>query len=187
MRHLQGLMKDGTPSIYNQRYMKWAHLMGAPFLISDKCCEISKKRPLHKYSKETGYMPIVGTMTSESMRRQGAWLMTGCNGFDKKEPSSQPLSFWNKQNILEYIKLTGIPYASIYGNIIADPKSGKLMTDGAQRTGCAYCMFGVHLEKGINRFQRMALTHPKEYDYCINKLGCGSVLDYIGVPYIPVA
>jgi hypothetical protein len=29
----------------------------------------------------------------------------------------------------------------------------------------------------------MELTHPKEYDYCINKLGCGKILDYLGVPY----
>ena len=128
-------------------------------------------------------MPIIGTMASESMRRQSAYLTTGCNAFTKKEPSSQPMSFWNKQNVLEYISLTGIPYASIYGNIVTDTKTGKLKTDGAQRTGCAYCMFGAHLEKGINRFQRMAGTHPKQYDYCINKLGCGAVLDYIGVPY----
>lgn len=29
----------------------------------------------------------------------------------------------------------------------------------------------------------MQVTHPQQYDYCINKLGCGAVLDYIGVPY----
>lgn len=46
-----------------------------------------------------------------------------------------------------------------------------------------FCGFGVHLEKGENRFQRMALTHPKQYDYCINRLGLGEVLDYIGVDY----
>jgi len=32
----------------------------------------------------------------------------------------------------------------------------------------------------------MAVTHPKQYDYCINKLGCGKVLDYIGVDYSPL-
>ena len=54
---------------------------------------------------------------------------------------------------------------------------------GEKRTGCMFCMFGVHLEKGENRFQRMKKTHPKQYDYCINKLGCGEVLDFIGVEY----
>ena len=46
-------------------------------------------------------------------------------------------------------------------------------------------MFALHLEKKPNRFQRMALTNPKQYDFCINKLGCGRVLDYTGVPYAP--
>ena len=51
------------------------------------------------------------------------------------------------------------------------------------RSGCMYCMYGVHLEHEPNRFQLMQVTHPRQYDYCINKLGCGAVLDYIGVPY----
>jgi 3'-phosphoadenosine 5'-phosphosulfate sulfotransferase (PAPS reductase)/FAD synthetase len=183
IQHLNGCTKDGTPSKYNKRYIKWAHLVNAPFLISEKCCEISKKRPLRRFVRETGCVPVIGTMASESFRRQSAYLTTGCNSFTKREPSSQPISFWDKQNILEYISLSGIPYASIYGDIVTDPKTGKLKSTGAHRTGCAYCMFGVHLEKGENRFQRMAYTHPKQYDYCVNKLGCGAVLDYIGVQY----
>ena len=46
-----------------------------------------------------------------------------------------------------------------------------------------FCMFGAHLEKEPNRFQRLKETHPKQYDYCINKLGLGEVLDYINVKY----
>ena len=171
VNHLRGVTKDGIPSKYNERYVKWAFLVDAPFLVSEKCCYISKIRPLSRFTKETGCIPIVGTMASESMRRQGAFLQTGCNGFNKKEPSSKPLSFWNKQNILEYIRLTGIPYSSVYGDIVTSPKTRKLVTTGAERTGCIYCMFGVQREKGINRFQRLAQTHPQQYDYCINKLG----------------
>ena len=105
----------------------------------------------------------------------------GCNAFHKREPTSQPMSFWTEQDVLEYLRLTGIPYASIYGDIVES--GGRFATTGAQRTGCMFCMFGAHLEKSPNRCQRMALTHPKQYDYCIHKLGCGKVLDYIGVPY----
>lgn len=108
----------------------------------------------------------------------------GCNAFSKKEPTSQPMSFWTEQDVLQYLRMTGIPYASIYGNIVE--RDGKLITTGAHRTGCMFCMFGLHLEKEPNRFQCMALTHPKQYDFCINKLGCGKVLDYIGVPYQPL-
>lgn len=44
-------------------------------------------------------------------------------------------------------------------------------------------MFGVHLEKHPNRFEHLKNTHPKYYDYCINKLELNKVLDYIGVEY----
>ena len=184
IRHLNGQNADGTPSKYNERYMKWRFLVDAPFPISDYCCNVMKKAPLHRYTKESGRMQIVGTMACESSRRQTAYLKSGCNAFHMKEPKSQPMSFWLERDVLAYLRMTGIPYAPIYGQIVE--KDGKLITTGAHRTGCMFCMFGVHLEKGPNRFQRMALTHPKQYDFCINKLGCGKVLDYISIPYAPM-
>ncbi len=180
-RHLNGLNGDGTPSKYNERYMKWRFLLDAPFLISDHCCAVMKKRPFHRYIKETGAMPFIGTMACESARRQSSYLKVGCNAFQKKDPTSQPMSFWLEHDVLRYLQLTGIPYAPIYGGIVKD--KGKLVTTGARRTGCMFCMFGLHLEKEPNRFQRMAVTHPRQYDYCIHKLGCGRALDYMGVPY----
>ena len=93
------------------------------------------------------------------------------------------MSFWLEQDVLRYLQMTRIPYSPIYGDIVEE--SGKLVTTGAHRTGCMFCMFGLHLEKQPNRFQRMALTHPKQHNFCVNKLGCGKVLDYIGVPYMP--
>lgn len=183
IQHLRGLNKDGTYSQFNQRYVKWASLVDAPFLISEYCCTMMKKRPLHRFTKETGAMPIIGTMASESARRKSAYLTTGCNAFLKREPSSQPLSFWLEQDVLQYLMLTGIPYASIYGEIISDPKTEKLKTTGAQRTGCMFCMFGVQVERRPNRFQLMEQSHPSQYALCINRMGCGAVMDYIGVPY----
>ena len=140
---------------------------------------------MKKFVKDTGKHPIIGTMASESISRTITWQKKGCNSFDKLDPTSQPLSFWTEQDVLKYIKQFNIPYASIYGDIVEN-EHGKLMTTGVSRTGCMFCMFGVHLEKNPNRFQRMAVTHPKQYDYCINKLGCGKVLDYIGVDYSPL-
>jgi hypothetical protein len=46
-----------------------------------------------------------------------------------------------------------------------------------------FCMFGIHMDRGENRFVRMRRTHPQIWDYCVNRLGIGEVLDYIGVPY----
>ena len=91
------------------------------------------------------------------------------------------MSFWTEQDILQYIKDNNIAIPSVYGDIVE--AKGKLKTTGVDRTGCMFCPIGVHLEKHPNRFQRMKVTHPKIYDYCINQLGLGELLDYVGVDY----
>lgn len=177
------LDKSGKPSIYNCE--KYKYLMDAPFKISDRCCYHMKKAPIYRYERQTGRKAIIGTMACESMLRLQKWIMQGCNAFEAKHPVSKPLSFWTEQDILQYLRLTGLPYAPIYGEIAeVQTKEGiKLQTTGVKRSGCMFCMFGVQNEEYPNRFQQMQLSHPKQYDYCINKLGCGRVLDFIGVPY----
>lgn len=183
IQHMNGLDKNGNDYLFNQRFIKWRFLLEAPFPISARCCDVMKKRPLHRYVRESGNRTIIGTMACESALRQNTYLKYGCNAFHKKDPTSQPMSFWLEQDVLRYLQMTGIPYSSIYGDIVE--KEGRLVTTGVQRTGCMFCMFGLHLEKQPNRFQRMALTHPKQHHFCVHKLGCGKVLDYIGVPYMP--
>ena len=178
---LQGLTNDGTYSKFRQRYKKWAFLLDAPFIISSKCCDVMKIEPLTRYQKETGNMHIVGTMASESNRRQQSWLRVGCNAFDTDDPASKPLSFWLEQDILRYLHEFNISYASVYGDIVQD-KKGKYQTTGEKRTGCVFCPIGCHRDK-VNKFQRLKITHPKLYDYCIKDLGLGDVLDYVGVSY----
>lgn len=39
------------------------------------------------------------------------------------------------------------------------------------------------MEQGPNRFQRMQITHPKQWQYCMCKLGLKDILEYIGVPW----
>lgn len=36
---------------------------------------------------------------------------------------------------------------------------------GCNRTGCMFCLYGAHLEKGVGRLERMKITHPKQYDF----------------------
>ncbi len=176
-----GLNTDGTPSKWRQsHYVHWAHLLDAPYKISANCCGIMKEAPLEKHRKATGKQPMVGTMASESERRKQAWFHTGCNSFDSKSPISKPLSFWTTQDILTYIRDFNIPIASVYGDIVED-KKGRLSTTGEQRTGCCLCPVGCHRDK-VNRFQRLAVSHPKLHNYVINTLGLGEFLDYIGVP-----
>ena len=105
--------------------------------------------------------------------------MDGCNVISKKK--SKPLSFWTEQDVLEYLVRNNIKIPSVYGDIIRDSK-GRWKTTGETRTGCIFCLIGSHLEKP-NRFQRLKITHPNIYDYCIKQLGMGNVMDQLGINY----
>lgn len=175
--------KNGNLSLFN--CAKWKFLLDAPFKISDKCCGEMKKKPAHRFERETGLKPIIGTMTDESRLRKQQWLRHGCNSFDIKKPMSKPLSFWTEQDILRYIIEYEIPIPTVYGEILENDK-GKLYTTGCSRTGCMFCAFGCHLEKEPNRFQQLKKTHPKLWDYCMRPwdkggLGMKEVLSYINV------
>lgn len=198
---------------------KYAYLYDAPFRISSSCCDVMKKRPVKEYEKETGRKPYIATMAYESLLRRSAWLRNGCNSFSEKRPRSAPMSFWTEQDVLHYLKIYDIPYCPVYGEIKVKETANQdqvldgqmnlvdylgcyseddlLETTGVNRTGCIFCMFGCHLEKEPNRFQRLKETHPRQYEYCINGgekvdgiwqpnrqgLGLGKVLDFIGVNY----
>lgn len=182
INRLAGLNSDGTYSWYKEQiYKRWAFLLDYAYEISEMCCTVIKEKPLNKWYKETGNLPVIGTLASESIRRRNAWLITGCNGFDAKKKTSKPLSFWTHNDILRYLRDYNIPYASIYGDIVED-KKGKLRTTGEQRTGCALCVVGCHLDK-TNKYQRLKQSHPEIWDYGINSLGLGGFFDSIGVDY----
>lgn len=202
-------------SMYRQD--KWRFLLDADFNVSNYCCDVMKKKPSKQYEKQTGRKPIIGTMAWESQNRRTAWIRHGCNAYEGKRQTSQPMSFWTEQDVLHYIKKFNVPYCSVYGDIIIKETDEEVMagqvnmidylqdyepqdiltTTGCNRTGCIFCMFGCHLEKEPNRFQRLKETHPRQYEYCINGgemvdgkwqpnkegLGLGRVLDYIGVKY----
>lgn len=180
---LTGIKRDGTKGSYQSILpKKWYSLIDAPFDTSERCCDVLKKEPIKTYCKSTGKLPIVGTMADEGQTRESKYLQTGCNSFYEGKEMCRPLGFWTEQDILEYIDTFKLPIASVYGEI-RKTNCGKYYTTGESRTGCVFCGFGCHLEKGENRYQRLERTHPQLHDYCINKLGFGEVLDYINVPY----
>lgn len=200
----KGLDKNGKPVSFKQMFIKYQTLLDAPFPISHYCCNVMKKHPVKHYEKQTDRKAIVGTMACESTRRRQAWEQTGCNAYESNRPMSKPMSFWTEQDVLHYIKEFNVPYCPVYGDIqikrksstdeiegqmnlidyLGDYEPGDILeTTGCYRTGCMFCMFGCHLEKEPNRFQRMKKTHPKQYAYCMDQLGLKEVLEYIGVPY----
>ena len=151
-------------SRYNKE--KWLPIaQELPVMASHYCCDKMKKGPIHQYHTKMKVAPIIGTLAEESQRRRQAWIRHGCNSFEGNKRSSQPLSFWTGQDVLQYLKDYGIEIASVYGEIVGQP--GNLRCSKCDRTGCIYCAFGAHSEKGETRFQRLAKTHPRQYEYCI--------------------
>lgn len=150
--------KQHSIDYINRNFRKYEKYKELP--ISDKCCDKLKKEPLRRKAKELDMKCVIlGILASESYQREKDWLNYGCNVFyQRKENQSRPLSFWTDNDILEYIKKYNV-------------KVSKLYSMGYSRNGCMYCGFGVQLEKGNNRFQILAKTHPIQYDYFKTNFG----------------
>lgn len=178
--HWVDLAQRGYPSGIKQmsldtRYgcKRYEYLVDAPFKISRDCCDILKKRPAKRYTKETGRMPYIGIRADEGVNRKSAFLQTGGeNNLDTALPRSHPLMCWTDDDIWGYIRKFDLPYSKIYNM-------------GYDRTGCMFCMYGITFDR--DRFVRLKATHPKIWAYCMREresggLGMKEVLDYIGIP-----
>ena len=171
--HLIRLRTGLEGSSFGHLASKWKYMLNAPFKISDKCCDMMKKSPAHSYQRKTGTYYIMGTMAQDSIMRFNSIMINGCNGFDMKSPQSRPLAMWTEAHIWEYIHTFNVPYSPIYDM-------------GYARTGCMFCMFGLHMEGYPNRFELMMETHPQLYNYCMNDLGLREVLHwYPKYGYVP--
>jgi 3'-phosphoadenosine 5'-phosphosulfate sulfotransferase (PAPS reductase)/FAD synthetase len=152
---------------------KWQFLIDAPFDISDNCCKALKVRPLREAPH-----PYTGVRLEESRQRLNSHLvlqsrgMFEGQGYTMRSPRSTPLYAWTDQDIHEYIDVFDVDYADVYKG-----------DNPADRTGCMFCLFGIHMEGTPNRFQTMQTTLPKLWAYCMDDLGLREVLEYIGVPW----
>lgn len=102
-----------------------------------------------------------------------------------------------------YISFSGGKDSSVYGKVVTEDEAhgqmtladvsnmeifdlGRpvLKTTGCERTGCMFCGYGCHLEKSPGRFEKMKLTHPKQYEYIMKPwneggLGFKEIIDWI--------
>ena len=151
LTHLNYVVNRNSQFALPKKYM---YLLDEPYMVDSKCCEYLKKKPFHKYQKETGLFPITGEMASESVMRTNTYLKIGqCNVYSGRRPVSRPLSIWLEQDIWDCIKKYKIEIADIYNK-------------GANRTGCMFCGYGCQF-KDDNRLQLMYKNHPKFYQTCM--------------------
>lgn len=161
--------REDSDSIFN--YSRYAYIIDAPFKVSERCCDVLKKKPAKDYYLETGLAPMLGIRASEGVIRRNQFTN---KGKDKatKYPQLNPLAIWLDKDINEYIERNNIRLAEVYYK-------------GMKRTGCVFCMFGIMSDK--DRFVRLKARHPQLWEYCMRDydkggLGIKTVLDYIGIP-----
>ncbi len=143
-----GINKKGEYHAASKLAKKWFFLIDQEFDITNKCCDILKKNPMKKLSKNG---VLIGTMATDSESRKISYKKTGC--INIKENKCQPISIWTKQNIFEFIKKYKIKYSSIYDK-------------GETNTGCAYCGFGCQFD--TTRFERLKKLEPIRYERMMN-------------------
>lgn len=56
---------------------KWKYLLVTKYETSNLCCRVLKKEPSHRFARESGLAPIVGTMASESLLREKTYIRRG--------------------------------------------------------------------------------------------------------------
>lgn len=170
-------MFDGSiaGSVYDKTI--YSYLLNAPFKISSKCCDVMKKKPLHKINRKK--KPITAQMANESRQRLSQWIQNGCNAFELKSPISNPMSFWTEQDVLTYIHTYNLTIADAYGQVVVkndgvdgqmnihdclgDYRDCQYETTGCKRTGCVFCLFGIRQD--LERISRLQKEEPKIADY----------------------
>lgn len=201
----EGITKDGHNAPSWKIANKWRKFIDSDIRTSEECCDYLKKEPIATFEKSTGLKgrSFTGMMASEGGYRE---TMTQCNTFEGKTTRSSPMLFWTDDDVYEYARINNVELCDVYydrgfvdGEMIAcDSPFSELPTvkevqsgtaiemevveiAGEKRTGCMFCGFGAHLEKGLNRFQKMSVTHPRQHSIVMDRMGMREAMKMIDV------
>jgi len=172
-----GISKDGREGKAWKIPNKWRKFVDSNIKVTDKCCDALKKEPLDTYAKETGLKRIDGMMAAEGGFRSN---LHKCNDFGKK-PASHPMLFWTDADTAEYTNKFNVEQCIVYFDRDGEYKGKAVTIPGETRTGCMFCGFGAHLEKGLNRFQKMSVTHPRQHAIVMDRMGMRKAMEMINV------
>lgn len=124
--------------------------------ISAKCCDYSKKKPLHEYKKKYGIdLTVTGERKAEGGQR--AINQNSCFGIRAGQPDKFMPLFWWSDTVKMCFKINeGIAYSDCYESY------------GMRRTGCCGCPFALDIRKTLEIMQE---HEPKLYAACMNVFG----------------
>lgn len=124
--------------------------------ISQKCCDLSKKKPLHAYSKEHD---IDLDVTGERKAEGGVRATSNKSCFRENDDCADrfmPLFWWSDAVKAAFKENEGIRYSDCYE------------VWGMKRTGCVGCPFGKDTAEEL---RLMHEYEPQLYKACMNVFG----------------
>jgi 3'-phosphoadenosine 5'-phosphosulfate sulfotransferase (PAPS reductase)/FAD synthetase len=147
--------KDNPSQYYKSTKLanKDLHLMHPDFdiQVSNKCCDILKKKPFEKYGAEND---IAGYILGERMSEGGARYISAkkrlaetgklCTKTKGKHIVKLPIIDWTDEDIEAFIEKYNVPLSKAYTEY------------GLERTGCFLCPFSLQLKdnlKNLNEFE----------------------------------
>lgn len=172
--YMKNIRRNGYPSGAGKLPKKWLKLVDYEqklgIKVTNSCCYYLKKSPFDIYTNKTKKHPYIGTTISESNQRRNAYYKYGFNIYGGDRTTSKPISLFNDTDIWEYINYYKLDYSDIYKK-------------GYKRTGCMFCLFGITMEKGENRIQKLKRTHPKQYKYIMELPNYKKLFDLEKIEY----
>lgn len=159
LKSAQMLLSNGKSTRLADKHL---HFLSNNFdiKISNKCCELLKKKPFNEYNKQNN---ILGYMTGERMDEGGA----------------RSLAFSKRDNICTIVRSNGIivknpiidwgdEMCELYVNKYNLPLSDAYIVYGLGRTGCYCCPFSKDL---INNLKILYKYEPNKYKAALYYLG----------------
>jgi len=123
-------------------------LRAAGIMLTDKCCDELKKKPMRKVHKAMGFKgSFTGVRVDESSSRGLAFIQRGClyNSVKNRQWICNPIALWLERDVQRCL--------DIYGFKLEQPGSGT------GRSGCVNCGFGCHIEQARGRENSLQVLH----------------------------
>lgn len=153
-----GVQKMSRFSISRNRFLKEFIMQNPPdFLISNKCCEHSKKKPAKKFIKEMDAdLEITGIRKSEGGIRSANYKTCFSESKSKGCDTYRPLFWYTDSDKKAYEEHFDIQHSRCYTEY------------GLKRTGCVGCPFSKHINEELAIIEQY---EPELYKAAVNIFG----------------
>ena len=125
-------------------------------MLTDKCCDELKKKPMRKVHKAFGFKgSFTGVRASESQARKLAYLQRGAlyNSTRNRQWICNPIVHWSEDDVQRCLREAGVT--------LERPGNGQ------GRSGCIKCGFGCHIEQKAgnpNSLQILSVDNPQMWN-----------------------